>query len=200
MTGSLNANSLRNKFETVKYIAVNNLVDMFALCETKLDNSFPIDQFSISNFICYRKDRTSHGDGLIFYVRSDIPQYRRCDIDNIADSLMAGLEFVVLEIILNSKERWLYVLGYKPPSVKSTHMLNAFNILCDELLNESQTIMILGDYNYDFLKQNDLGNACVSFDLHNIIKGPACSMTQQGTLLDLCLVTQPERFKISLNL
>ena len=84
------------------------------------------------------------------------------------------------------------VLGYKPPSVKSNDMLNAFNILCDKLLNESQNIVILGDYNYDFLKQNDLSNACVSFDLHNIIKGPTCSMTQRGTLLDLCLVTQPE--------
>ena len=173
---------------------------MFALCETKLDDSFPIDQFSISNFICHRKDRTSHGGGLIFYVRSDIPQYRRCDIENIVDSLMTGLAIVVLEIILNSKERWLYVLGYKPPNVKSNDMLNAFNILCDKLLNESQNIVIWGDYNYDFLKQNDLSNACVSFDLHNIIKGPACSMTQRDTLLDLCLVTQPERFKKSLNL
>ena len=35
-------------------------------------------------------------------------------------------------------------------------MINAFNIVCDELLNESQNIMILGDYNYDFLKENDL--------------------------------------------
>ena len=111
VTGSLNVNSLRNKFETVKYIAVNNLVDMFALCETKLDDSFPLDQFSISNFICHRKDRTSHGGGLIFYVRSDIPQYRRCDIENIVDSLITGLEIVVLEIILNSKEKWLYVLA-----------------------------------------------------------------------------------------
>ena len=113
---------------------------------------------------------------------------------------MTGLEIVVLEIILNSKEKWLYALGYKPPSVKSNDMLNAFNILCDKLLNESQNIVILGDYNYDFLKQNDLSNACVSFDLHNIIKGPTCSMTQRGTLLDLCLVTQPERFTKSLNL
>ena len=194
VTGSLNVNSLRNKLETVKYMRI------YELCETKLDDSFPIDQFSISNFICHRKDRTSHGGGLIFYVRSDIPQYRMCDIENIVCSLMTGLEIVVLEIILNSKERWLYVLGYKPPSVKSNDMLNAFNILCDKLLNESQNIVILGDYNYDFLKQNDLSNACVSFDLHNIIKGPTCSMTQRGTLLDLCLVIQPDGFKKSLNL
>ena len=30
VTGSLNVNSLRNKFETVKYIAVNNLVDTYS--------------------------------------------------------------------------------------------------------------------------------------------------------------------------
>ena len=102
---------------------------------------------------------------------------------------MTGLEIVVLEIFLNSKERWLYVLGYKPP-----------NILCDKLLNESQNIVILGDHDYDSLKENGLSNACVSFDLHNVIKGPTCSMTQRGILLDLCLVTQPERFKKSLNL
>ena len=103
------------------------------------------------------------------------------------------------------RHRWLAIpkcitARYKPPNVKSNDMLIAFNILCDKLLNEYQNIVILGDYNYDFLKQNDLSNACVSFDLHNVIKGPTCSMTQRGTLLDLCLVTQPERFKKSLNL
>ena len=42
--------------------------------------------------------------------------------------------------------------------------------------------------------------SCLSYDLHNVINVPTCSLTQRGTLLDLCLVTQPERFKKSLNL
>ena len=200
IAGSLNINSLRNKFQTVKYILQNEFTDILALCETKLDESFPEDQFNIPNYVCHRKDRTSHGGGLIIYARSDIPQRRRLDIESSIDSLTTGTEIIIVELILSSKERWFYISGYKPPCIKDSVMISAFDMLCDKLLNESQTIVILGDYNCDFMMENVLASSCVSFDLHNLVKSPTCHMTSKGTLLDLCLVSQPMRFKKSLNL
>ena len=71
--GHLNINSIRNKFEALKFIIDNN-IDIFLISETKLDDSFPSAQFLIKGFSAlYRVDRNSKGGGLLFYIREDIP-------------------------------------------------------------------------------------------------------------------------------
>ena len=42
--GHLNINSLRNKFEALKFL-IQGKVDIFVVSETKIDESFPINQF-----------------------------------------------------------------------------------------------------------------------------------------------------------
>ena len=54
--GHLNINSLRNKFESIKPI-INPNFDIFLASETKLDESFPNNQFSISGYRVFRQDR-----------------------------------------------------------------------------------------------------------------------------------------------
>ena len=53
----LNINSLRNKFEILKE-TITNKVDILLISETKLDSSFPLNQFHIDGFTTpYRLDR-----------------------------------------------------------------------------------------------------------------------------------------------
>ena len=47
--GYLNINSIRNKFEALKFIIDNN-IDIFLISETKLEDSFPTAQFLIKGF------------------------------------------------------------------------------------------------------------------------------------------------------
>ena len=71
--GSLNINSLTNKFDALNVI-VNNQVDIVILDETKLDDTFTEDQFCIEGFSKpYRLDRNRNGGGVMIYVRKDIP-------------------------------------------------------------------------------------------------------------------------------
>ena len=43
------------------------------ISETKIDNSFPISQFTMTGYsIPFRLDRTSHGGGILLFVREDI--------------------------------------------------------------------------------------------------------------------------------
>ena len=42
MIGSLNITSVRNIFDTVDFIFKNGYTDLLALCETKIDESFPL--------------------------------------------------------------------------------------------------------------------------------------------------------------
>ena len=67
----LNIDSIRNKFEALKFIVDSNK-DLFLISETKLDDSFPRAPFLIKCFGApYRFDRNSKGGELLFYIRED---------------------------------------------------------------------------------------------------------------------------------
>ena len=71
--GALNINSLSGKIEQLKVI-IGNYLDVLIIGETKLDPSFPTDQFLIPGYCKpYRLDRNRNGGGLVIYIREDIP-------------------------------------------------------------------------------------------------------------------------------
>ena len=64
----LSINSLRNKFEILKE-TITNKVDILLISETKLDSSFPLNQFHMDGFTTpYRLDRNQNGGGIILYM------------------------------------------------------------------------------------------------------------------------------------
>ena len=71
--GQININSIRNKFDLLMNI-IKNEIDIFMISETKIDNSFPISQFTMtSQSIPFRLDRRSHGDGILLFIIEDVP-------------------------------------------------------------------------------------------------------------------------------
>ena len=75
--GFLNINSYKYKYTEISVIFNQKLVDIFAIGESKLDQSFPTAQFHHPGYAIYRKDRTKNGRGIIVYVRSELPVRRR---------------------------------------------------------------------------------------------------------------------------
>ena len=146
--GHININSLRNKYVPIRSILQNGLCDIFALSETKLDESFPTAQFHISNFVLHRKDRNSHGGGIITYIRSDLPHRRRFDLELNVNTF----EFIILEVQFYNKEKWFICSCYKPPGVKDSVFERSFNELLNSLQTESPHILIIGDINFDMSK------------------------------------------------
>ena len=72
IVGYLNINSIRNKLDALKEILSKN-IDILMVAETKLDASFPKEQFFIEGYSDpLRLDRNDCGGGLLAYVRSDI--------------------------------------------------------------------------------------------------------------------------------
>ena len=60
----LNINSVRNKFTEMSEILTENLLDVFFISETKLDNSFPSPQFNIPDYKLHRADKMNTVVGL----------------------------------------------------------------------------------------------------------------------------------------
>ena len=69
----LNINSLRNKLDLLADQVKGN-VDVLAISETKLDDSFPAGQFKVPVYASpFRLDRNQNVGGILVFVREDIP-------------------------------------------------------------------------------------------------------------------------------
>ena len=99
--------------------------------------------------------------------------------------------------MVNHKEKWFYELGYKPPDIKKSVFENAFQLLCDVIMNESSKIVLLGEY---LLEENSLVHTYETYDLHNLVTSATCFKCINRTLIDVCFVSKPVRFKSTLNL
>ena len=68
---ALNVNSLRSNIGAVQELITNN-TDICLLSETRIDESFPNQRFSIRNYETFRRDRNKHIGGLLFYINENI--------------------------------------------------------------------------------------------------------------------------------
>ena len=103
--GQININSLRNKFDSLVAI-IKPHIDILVVNETKLDSSFPAQQFAMEGYaLPYRLDISSNAGGTLIYVRDDIP----CRVLNTHSS-NNSIEGIFLEINLR-KVKWLVFGG-----------------------------------------------------------------------------------------
>ena len=105
--GQIVINRMRHMFDLLMSI-IKNEIDIFIISETKIDNSLQISQFTMTGYsIPLRLDRTSHGGGILFFVREDIP----CRI--IKTDCDADFEGILAEINLR-KKKWFLCCSYNP--------------------------------------------------------------------------------------
>ena len=105
--GTLNINSFAPKFEELREIIGKNL-DILTIQETKLDSSFPTQQFSLDGFSTpYRLDRNRDGGAILIYVREDIPSKQLSK-----HTFTKNVEGLFIEINLR-KTKLLFFGGYR---------------------------------------------------------------------------------------
>ena len=76
ITAYININSLRYKFDEIKELLTDNIVDLLTIAESKLDNTSQDNLFQVDGYKLQRRDRNQHGDGLLTLVKSDLPSSR----------------------------------------------------------------------------------------------------------------------------
>ena len=195
----LNVNSLRYKLPEVKPLLTDNLVDILFISETKLDESFPPEQFRIDNFNGpFRKDRNKYGGGLVAYTRGDLPCRRRTDLEKLFHN---SIENIIIETHVR-KEKWLFIGVYKPPTAKNDHLFQNLENLLNDVRTDFKSIYIIGDMNIDILPgPTKLLSFMDNFGLKNIIEGPTCHKSVVSpSLIDLILTDSPRRVAGYLNI
>ena len=182
--GYLNINSVRYKFDELKEILTDKIVDLLIISETKIDSSFNDNLFKVEGYKMERRDRTTHGGGLTTFVRSDLPFKRRKDLE------CQEIETICYELSM-AKCKWCIVGAYRKPSLENKVFENDITKSLDQIFLKFDHVICLGDLNYD-LSRNDksqpLINICDTFNLDNIVKQPTCFMKNQTpSLIDVIL-------------
>ena len=90
----LNINSYRHKYISIHDILAKKHVDYLAISESKLDASFPSEQFPAQDYSLYRQDVSSSSGGLLIYVRADLPHRRL----KYAEKNEDGFESLCMEV------------------------------------------------------------------------------------------------------
>ena len=72
VTGHLNVNSLKNRFEAVEELVQNKVVICF-LFEIEVNRTFPNQKFMLNRYKLLCRDRNCHGGGILCYINENIP-------------------------------------------------------------------------------------------------------------------------------
>ena len=145
--GHLNVNSLRSKIEAVEELMRNN-IDISLFSETKLNEAFPNQQFKISGYKMFGRDRNKYGGGIMFYINENIP----CKTVNV-EGLPNDCVGTLIELSIKSR-KWLCIGLYKPPSQNEKHFLDNVSLALTKMSCEYENIMLIGDFNLTVESKN----------------------------------------------
>ena len=190
--GTLNINSLAPKFDELREIIGKNL-DILAIQETKLDSSFPTEQFLLDGYSKpYRRDRNRDGGGVLIYVREDIPS-------KLLDkhTFTKDVEGLFVEINLR-KTKLLFFNGYR--SDHPIHGLSKSDYLeqisfCIDKYSNYDKILLSGDFNID-IEEDIIQDFLFEHDMKNLVKEKTCfKSVENPSSIDLFLTNSAASFQ-----
>ena len=184
--GYLNINSVRNKFDALKEITLQNL-DVLMLAETKIDSTFPPGQFAIEGFANpFRLDRNANGGGLLVYVRSDAPSHQLNSLKFSDD-----IECISFETNLR-KKKWVLFSAYRPPTQSQEILFENLGRALDHYSENYENFMFIGDFNMAETEEQ-LKNFLDLYSLKNLVKVPTCYISHTPKCIDLILTNRNRR-------
>ena len=145
IVGHFNINSLRYKFEELKDIVKSN-VDIIILSETKIDDSFPTNEFLINGFsVPFRADRNKNGGGILVYIRDNIRA--------ILLQINTEIESICFHINLRNR-KWFICAAYNPQKNLSSSFFKVLTTCVEIYLTQYDNLLIIGDFNVEEKEKN----------------------------------------------
>ena len=182
----INICSLRNKYLEIDRIIRDNSINIFAISETHLDDSFDDSCISINGFNVFRKDRNKFGGGVAIYIQNSLPGKMRTDL------MINNIEACVVQVYLPFIKPIIVCCFYRPPSADAMYMESICEML-DRISDENCEIYALGDANVHWglescpnkKKLVSILNAC---NLSQVVECPTrITMGRDGSITSTCI-------------
>ena len=101
---------------------MGNNIDISLFSETKLNETFPNQQFKISGCEMFRRDRNKRDEGIMFYINENIS----CKTVTV-ESLPDYCEVTLIKLSIKSR-KWLCIGLYKPLSQNEKYFLDNLSL------------------------------------------------------------------------
>ena len=153
------------------------------ISEIKINESFPKSQFLIKDFSDpFRIDRNIHGEGILLYVRVDIPT-KLLSIEPIRSECF----FVELNL---RKRKWLISCSYNPHKNKFSKHIEILSKNLD-LSSQYKSNIIIGDFNVG-VSDPHMNDFCNGYNLSSLINEPIFYKNPDNlSCIDLILTNSP---------
>nr|CAH7746630.1 unnamed protein product [Callosobruchus chinensis] len=183
----LNCRSLFTGFDQISSLLSINSYDIFAVTETWLNEDVLSEAVAIDGYEFYRRDRAGRGGGVGFYVKNSL----QCNILDFRMENAGNLEYLWLNVKFSGKKICFCVI-YRPPRSKLQDCLQYLDSVLPKCLVEFDNIILLGDFNSNFLENDNKILECLScYGFQQVIKEPTRVTAQACTLIDPIFVLSP---------
>ena len=155
---SYNVNSVPHNLENfldVELMGNISNIDVFALCETKLNNDIE-NLYNLENFKLYTNNRNRHGGGVALYINN---RFKKCMLRDDLELKTPDFETLFVEID-NNNSKLLCGSVYRPPNGNLNNFLELLSDLLDKIASENKKCYIMGDLNINLLE----------YDSNNIVR------------------------------
>jgi hypothetical protein len=163
---------------------------LLGFTETHLNANISDSELSLPGYNLYRRDRTTgQGGGVAIYVSNSVTCVERCDLESIC------LESIWVEVKLGNTSLLVCVV-YRPPTSPVEWYTN-FQSQMEKATTVSSNVILLGDFNIDFLNEIPLRwlHVYESYGFSQIISEPTRITSSSSTLIDHIYVNRPECVK-----
>ena len=156
--------------------------------ETKIDSTVSDNDLSIPGYTPHRQDRTAHGGGTLIYV-SDVLHAKK-----VSRISRKEHEAIWIEVKPNKAKPIFVCSLYRPPSNKAIEHVKKYTeylTSCLDNLPKDTEVFILGDFNVDIPKRNNLSSLvnelCKSKSLTQFVTSPTRVTEYSSSTIDLVL-------------
>ena len=192
----LNVRSLWNKIDIIRNILSDQKVDIATFSETWLTSNIPDEFIDINGYNIVRNDRnwsddpirnvTKKGGGVCTYIKDGL-NYKVNTIPELTISTK-DIECHNFELILGNQKNVLIVNLYRPPQGDVDIFINLFDLALQNIDFVRKDIIILGDFNIDFLDKSNVNTKGVNrfvfeYGLTKLINNP----TRYGVTKNSCI-------------
>ena len=158
------------------------------ISETKIDESFPKENFLIEGYSRpYRLDRDSNEGRIMLYVRENIPSNSIAFEEKPIESLFIEINLRNTKMLINC--------SYNPHKSEIKQHLDALRKSLDLHSLKYEKVLVLGDFNVG-VEEANIQAFCESYNLKSLIKQPTCYKNpDKPTCIDLILTNVPRMFQ-----
>ena len=194
--GYLNINSVRHKLKDL-HIFLENNIDVLAISETKLDESFSTSRFILPGYkpTPLRLDYNDSSGGLLVYARQDILIHQLTSF-----VFPKVIEVIPFEINLR-KSKWCIFMIYRNPTLHKTkekieQFLSSLSDGLDFYSRLYDNFMVVGDFNLE-PDNESIKKFMNAHDFYNLVKYKTCFKSKAGTCIDLILTNRKHSFQFT---